>query len=290
MLDLTKHTDESSGHISKIAISRDGGADNELLFDVDLTFMLSSVVEAEAIGKLIPGALAMYQRTEDMDEQLKTSVRVNPPAEDLLVTLKQTDALLQVFNGRACVRSVVYNVVPGAASVTFKIRLFGISIENAGKLCESLGSKVTLHFTKKQQLLTFPTSKNVKHNSEDPEPWTIVSGMDADGGWVFGRLLYTDDSDRNCPTIVCIDDFGKETTIEETEIISKFDISASGQLLNMVETFQNKVEKIGGRPTWEYMILAMGQEYSDNVFNGSDPCELAWGVINAAIKYSKSSS
>jgi hypothetical protein len=288
MLDLTKATNEAAGFINKIGIRRDGTADNELLFDLDLAFMLASDLDAKVVDKLIPGALAMYLRTEDGDEQLKTSVRVNPSAEDLFVSLKQSDALLQLFDGRACVRTVVYNAVPGAASVVFRIRLFEVNIDSAGVLCESLGSKVTIGFTKQQQLLTFPTPK--PDLSAKEEPWTIVSGLDEEGLAVFGVLTHTDNSDRNCPPVVCINDFGSETIIEESGIISRFDISANGQLESMIDTFQSKVKKLGGKPTWEYMILAMGQEYSDNVYFGANPCELAWGVVNAAVKYSKSAS
>ena len=81
-----------------------------------------------------------------------------------------------------------------------------------------------------------------------------------------------------------------ETTIEESGIISRFDISANGLLASMIDTFQSKVKNLGGKPTWEHMILAMGQEYSNNVGISADPCELSWGVVNKAVQYSKSAS
>ena len=93
-----------------------------------------------------------------------------------------------------------------------------------------------------------------------------------------------------------MDDFGVSKKVDDQGIISKIVIKGvDGHLSGMLESYENKVKTFGKSPTWEYIIMAIGDEFASSLSNGSGSSlgdegsvvGLSWKTLTEAIKYSK---
>ena len=292
MIDITSDSGSSSAFLTKLSVRRDGTSSNNLVFDVDLCFLVADLTAAECIDLAIPGALQMYERALTGEEG-KTSVRVSPSSESMFCTMSLSDLGHCVFDGQCAVQTIVYAVTPQAVSATFRIRFLGVEEKDAGLVCGALGKSVLFDFTKSQQGFAFapkpettPVVEDIldlSHIKKDTE--VIASCVLGNGEYAFGSVL------RSTKSAYLLSDFGKEISVKPSDIISQITVRGiDGSLSGILDTYQTKVANMGGVPTWEHIIMALGDEVVAGASKSDDDVSvgLSWATVTEAVKYSKS--
>ena len=280
MLDLTAQKSDCNGYLIKMAVRRDGSDSDGILYDVDLGFPVCSSVDAAVIERTIHGAVAMFDSVAAGDEG-KTTVRSTPAERNLRTVLTDISTGEVLSDGPSEVRVVTYTVSPQVTMLNVRLRLFGETSSAAAGLCATLGSEVVVAIEQPQLALPFLAQSGTDVAiTKLPEPVVeVCTSRSPNGDFVFGRLVGFSE-DKSSATL---DDFGKSLEVQPSSITSQLKMRAAdgSEIDVLLGWFSRRVEESGEVPSWEHLILAVGQEHADA---GGRSVDDIWSISFATVK------
>jgi len=283
LIDLLAHDTKAIGEISRIAMRRDGTKDRNLLFDITFNFVVNDKEEAEIVSKCLPGATELFMRLESGDET-STVIRADPPTESVylkLFNVGEDGSIDEAFDGMGEVRAIMFKASQAKTIMSTKIRL--VSLDNAacGALCGCLGESVLLEVARAQQMLPLPVTDPLVLPEKVAEVFRVVTAS-KDEIHCFGKLV------EEKRTKMILDDFGTRISVNHSDVVATVDVCVEGgELTKFLDAYEKKILKAGNSPTWEHLILALGQEYAEEGMssNPSDPRPIKWQTIKSAVDF-----
>ena len=272
MIDLSQPTSGGDGVLVKLQFRRAGrGDEDSLIADADVAFTVETTDDAGTIDGTVPGAAAAWEERSSGDEGRSRLTRT-PADAHVHATIATIDSA--IYEGPAELRSLIVVSSPAATVLTVRARLFDIGETTAGALCVLLGCSVGLEVERRQQVLAFVASQSTTHDR-------IATVRCGDGRLEFGRVVEWDD-DR-----VVIDNFGQTIRTTVGNVVSVVNVRAeSGPLSDTLDTYRRDMTDRNARPTWEHLIVALGQRFAEGsaVSDDADVWTLDPGTVAEAVE------
>ena len=254
IIDLAENEHTADGVLHKFTTKADGQNEDAYVFETDVTFIIDSVESAETLAKMIPGAVEIFERANREDDNWKYTATAKPDIDGVKVQLASAKGRSASIDGNTAIKALIVRASKAAMTATVRFTFGGQPSKVAQKLTSLLGKATRVSTDFSQQVLKFPA----------PE---LVGGMQlgdiavarSNDAWVVGRVDEIGDS------TVKVKDFENSYTVDPEEIISILHLE--GDVTALRRTYANRCKSDDLTPTWEAIVLAMGED-SENVLQG----------------------
>jgi len=269
IIDLAETEHTADGVLQKFTTKADGQDEDAFVFETDVTFIIDSVDDAKILAKMIPGAVEIFERANREDDNWKYTATAKPDIDGVKVQISSAKGRSASVEGTVMIKALIVRASKAAMTATARFTFGGQPSKVAQKLTALLGkvTRVTTDFS--QQVLQFP--KVVEGGGMGRGDIVVAHSNDA---WIVGMVDEIGDS------TVKVKDFSNAYTVDPEEIVSVLHLE--GDVTALRRTYSNRCKSDDLTPTWEAIILAMGED-SENVLKGGGRVRFTPEHVNRAV-------
>lgn len=238
MIDLTKQKSTSSAFINKIGIKKNP-KNNNLSFEIELTYGVDNMLQAQTLDNVIGGAEASFRSHVENSEN---KVTIKSTSNNSLWNLELLDdSDVAIFSQMVDILYMSFNTSHVGCFLNLKVKTIQATSQDCVALCEFLSSKVKTRFENPQSTLfsgtqTLPQSNNV----------VLVGGVEAISGETAVGIKLSEDNNK-----IIVDDFGTQFVLMKEELFSEINLS-NQNFVNFCTEYRNK--KGTENPTWKDIV------------------------------------
>lgn len=273
MLDLTERQGEANGALVSFKVRADSKDEDSFVYEADVAFKVQTPEDARILGRVVPGAVSIYEKAENPDDNWKFRVTVTPDSS-VKATLSHASGGKVAIQGAAEIKAI--KVVASKKSVTATIRLLfgGQTADRAGYLAKLLRNEVTLSTEVAQQVFRFADRAGPRATVGH----LAVAGAGAGEQPIVGRI---DHVDGGGVTISTLD--GTTFTVDQGRIVSSFGLT--GDVDALLRVYATKCKRRKSLPTWDALLLAIAEEWDGATRCTADGAtyELTAAVVERAV-------
>ena len=269
IIDLTENEHTADGVLHKFTTKADGQDEDAFVFEADVVFIIDSVDDAKILSRMIPGAVEIFERANREDDNWKFTANAKPDMDGVKVQLASAKGRSASIDGSTMIKALIIRASKAAVTATVRFTFGGQPSKVAQKLTTLLGkaTRVTTDFS--QQVLQFP--KAVEGGGMQRGDIVVAHSSDT---WVVGMVEEIGDS------TVKVKDFSNSYTVDPEEIVSVLHLD--GDVTALRRTYGNRCKSDDLTPTWEAIILAMGED-SEDVLKGGGRVRFTPEHVNRAV-------
>jgi len=269
IIDLAENEHTADGELIKFTTKADGQDADAFVFEADVMFIINSVDDAKVLSKMIPGAVEIFERANREDDNWKYTGTAKPDLNGVKVQLSSAKGRTASVEGDVMIKALIVRASKAAMTVTTRFTFGGQPSKVAQKLTSLLGkaTRVTTDFS--PQVLKFPQAVDGGGMARGD----IVVAHSSDS-WVVGMV------DEIGESAIKVKDFSNSYTIDPEEIVSVLHLE--GDLTALRRTYANRCKSDDLTPTWEAIILAMGED-SENILQGGGKVRFTPEHVNRAV-------
>lgn len=259
MLCLKEMPTKADGRLCRATPRRDGTG--EIAWDIDVSFNMTDEADAVIANQYVPGALQSWRAGQ---EGAKGSVKSSSGYDLLHVTI--TDAgsptTEKIASGHADIRHCVVNVNGQEAALVIRLRVHGLLPHSASALVYKLDEIITLALDTHQLHLFGSSEPEVKPETEN-DLCGRVALIEVDEEQSFCGLV-VEQSDQS--VVVQTIELGRIEVTQPYKVASSIlVVPQSGfHFDELLGTYQEEMEKIGGPASWHDLIESIGMMYASN--------------------------
>ena len=276
MIDLTEKNTVSDATLVKFGVKADGKDEEAFIYDLDLLIPVQSAEDAELVQHMIPGAVDVFDKATNEQDNWKFNTTVKPDLDGVRVEISDASHGERAMDGSAEVKSIKLRASKKAVSVVFRMSLGGQTEGVATRLTRLLRNAVSVEVEQTQQVLPFATG------GRTPEPGDLVVAMDSDVGESrVGRLVDTVVTDGE--TLYRLEDFDSEYAVQADQVVSI--IGLGGDVRALVRSYKGRCKRRELAPTWEAVLLGIATQADWALRGGQGQTfDLSPEVIEAAVE------
>lgn len=269
IIDLAENEHTADGVLNKFTTKRDGQDEDAFVFEADVAFIIDSVDDAKILSKMIPGAVEIFERANREDDNWKYTATAKPDIDGVKVQLSSAKGRTASIEGTVMIKALIIRASKAATTATIRFTFGGQSAKVAQRLTSLLGkaTRVTTDFS--QQVLQFP--KVVSESGMQRGDLVVAN---SDGVWVVGMV------DEILESTIKVKDFSNAYTVDPEEIVSVLHLD--GDVTALRRTYANRCKSDEMTPTWEAIILAMGED-SEDILKGGGKVRFTPEHVNRAV-------